>query len=290
MILAAGGLVNQVMANAPVAESLIGVFVAMTLVVTFRRKTPRVIELAVWVGLILVCVVAIAGTRDPQARALTTATLWGVTQVVGMVVDLLKQGVLHWMYETRFVIATWVVLLFGVDALLLALVATRRQAGAGVPETRLREWMLLPLLRPAQPKPAAVSGVDELNRRLNAWGAPAATATLVWSTLFLIWLRDVEIPKGAHVLKNLALSGAAAGATWFTLLLIWLRDVQVPGAARGLKALALRGRPVEAGASAALGPDIVHIDHLAERVAARKAAAMTDKNGSEKHRQGRLAS
>ena len=287
------------MGNTRIAESLIGVFVALALVVTFRPKTHRVIELAVWIGLVWVCVAAITGTSDPQARALTTATVWGATQVVGMIADLASQGVVRWVYETRFLIADWVVLLVGVDVLVLALVATRRQAEASAPVTsKLREWMLLPTLRPAQPERQAVSGVDDLNQRFNTWSAPAAAATAMSATLFLISLRDVEIPRAAQRLKNLALAGAAAAATWLTLFLIWLRDVQIPGGARSLKNLALSaraGRPV-AAESSPLGPDIVHINLLAERVAARKAGAVsapgarTDKNGSEKHRQGRLAS
>jgi hypothetical protein len=299
------------MGNTPIAESLIGVFVAMALVVTFRRKTHRVVELAVWTGLIWVCVAAVTGTRDLQARELTLATLWGAGQVVGTILDVFRQDAVRWLYATRFLIADWVVLLVGVDVLVLALVSTRRQAMAWVPvTTRLREWMLLPRPRAAQPARAA-SAVDDLNQRFNQWSAPVAAGMATWSTLFLIWLRDVEVPRAERRLADVAFPGAAATATWLTLLVIWFRDVQLHRAARRLKDLSLPAgarRPLAVGS--AVGTDIVHINLLAERVAARKAggvstprtrsrrssatvqhpAAISENNGSEKHRQGRLAS
>jgi len=193
------------MGNPTIAESLIGVFVAMALVVTFRRGTSRIIELAVWIGLVWVCVVAVMGGGDPQARALTTAAAWGSAQIAGMVVDLARQGVLRWVYETRFLIAEWVVLLVGVDVLVLALVATRRQAGNGMPVTKLGEWFVLPRARASQPQLAPVSGVDALNQRFSAWCGPAAAATAVTATLFVIWLGDVQVPRVVRGLKHLTL-------------------------------------------------------------------------------------
>src|SRR5579859_246716 len=178
------------MGNPAIAEPLIGVFVAMALVVTFRRRTSRVVELAVWSGLVWVCIVVVIRGGDPQARALTTAAAWGSARVAGIVVDLARQGVLRWVYETRFLIADWIVLLVGVDVLLLALVATRRQAGGGMPMTKLREWWVLPRPRAAHAQLAPVTGVDALNQRFSAWCGPAATATAMVATLFVIWLRD----------------------------------------------------------------------------------------------------
>jgi hypothetical protein len=258
------------MGNPPIAESLIGAFVAMALVVTFRRGTSRVIEFAVWIGLIWVCIVAVTGGGDPQARALTTAAVWGSAQVAGMVIDLARQDVLRWAYETRFLIADWVVLLVGVDVLLLALVATRRQADGGMPMTKLREWWVLPRARATQTQLAPVTGVDALNRRFSAWCGPATTATAMAATLFLIWLRDFQVPHMASGLKHLRLPER-------------------------------EGRPV-AAESLSLGPDIVRIDTFAEGVRTRRTPrrritdmalrpeAIDNKNVSKKHRQGRLAS
>lgn len=256
------------MGNTPIAESLIGVFVAMALVVTFRRRTHRAVELAVWLGLIWVCVVAVAGTDHPQARALTAATVWGTAQMAGTILDLVRQGVFQATYEARFLLADWVVLLAGVDVLVLALVVTERQAGVRMSATRLRDWRLLPRLRTARPARPATA-VDVLNQRFNAWSAPAAAASLMWSTLFFIWLRDVEIPNAVRALKNIAFP---AGGT----------------------------SPRVTTESVPLGPNVVDINVLAARVA-RKADTgaapipttpdpLTGTNGSKKHRQSRLAS
>lgn len=266
------------MGNPPIAESLIGVFVAMALVVTFRRKTSRVIELAVWIGLVWVCIAAVMGGGDPQARALTAATAWATAQVAGMVVDVARQGVLRWVYETRFLIADWVVLLVGVDVLLLAFVATTRQARNGMPMTKLREWWVLPVPRTTQAQLAPASGVDALNERFNAWCGPATAATAMAATLFVIWLRDVQVPRVSRGLKHLTLPE-------------------------------MEKRPVTAE-PLSLGPDIAHIDMFADRVTARTAAGIStrrtprrritdmplqseasgNKSVSKKHRQGRLAS
>jgi hypothetical protein len=198
------------MGNTLVAETLIGVCAALIGVVTFRRKMPKALELAAWVVLIGVCIIAISSTRNPQARALTTAAVWGASQIVGTVVELFGQGVLHSMYAARFAIADWVAVLFGVDLLALALVSTKRQANAWIPVTKLGEWMVLPRLSTAEPEHAAVSAVDEINKWFNAWSRVAAASTLTWSTLFIIRLRDVEIPKATRGLRHVALGAGVA--------------------------------------------------------------------------------
>ncbi len=189
--------------NTTLAESLIGVFVALVLFVTFRRKTHKAIELAVWIGLIWACLVAVTGIRDPQMHALTTSAAWGTSQVVGTIAGAFKLDALRWTYGARFSIADWVVLLVGADVLALALVSTNRQAGLRMPATKLREWWVLPRLAVTQPL-RAPSAVDEINRRFNTWSTPAAAATAMWSTLFLIWLRDVEIPIAAQGMTNMS--------------------------------------------------------------------------------------
>jgi len=172
---------SELMGNTIIAEYLIAVLVAMVIVVTFRRKMPQALEVAVWATLICVCVLAITNTPNPQARALTTATAWATGRIAGMVVGLSGQGVARSTYGARFVIAGWVVVLFALDLFALALVSTRRQANSWIPVTRLGEWMVLPRLAPALPERAAVSAVDEINQRLSVWGAAAAASTATWS-------------------------------------------------------------------------------------------------------------
>jgi hypothetical protein len=300
------------MGNTSTAEYLIAALTAMVIVVAFRRKTPKAIELAVWISLVWVCVLTITSTGNPQARALTNATVWGAGRIVGTIAGLTGQDVLRWMYGTRFAIAGWVVLIFVLDLFVLALVSTRRQANSWIPVTKLGEWMVLPGLHAPEPERAAISGVDEINQRLNVWAARAAAASLAWASLSVIWLRDVEIPAAAGGLKNLesGIGGAwrrvAAGRPQLGEVRI-SRVVPAPtnagrGAGRSKRRVAARPAPLE--------PDIVDIKLLAARVKARKLQdgttprksrrrtapivpqpdARTDKNGPKKHRPSRLAS
>jgi hypothetical protein len=307
------------MGDTIIAEYLIAVLVAMAIVVTFRRKVPRTLEVAIWATLIYVCVLAITNTPNPQARALTTATAWAAGRIVGMIAGLTGQSVARWTYGERFVIAGWVVVLFALDLFVLALVSTRRQANAWIPVTRLGEWMVLPGLAEAQPARAAVSGVDEINERLNVWGAAAAAATMTWSILFFIWLRDVEIPYAARGLRKVEWGTVAA---WRRVAAgrPQLGQLRISRIVPVLNAVSSSRRPKVPllAESAPLSSDKVDIKLLAQRADARKAKAgrrlapagatrrsprrravpiapqpeaRTDKNGSKKkHRQGRLAS
>ncbi|MHB8611969.1 MAG: hypothetical protein ACYDAL_06020 [Candidatus Dormibacteraceae bacterium] len=301
------------MGNTLTAQYLIAALVAMVVVVTFRRKTSKVFELAVWIALVWVCVLAITNNTNPQARALTDATVWAAGQMASMTLALSLQGALRWMDANRFTIAEGAVLLFALDLFGLALVSTKRQAKAWIPVTRLGEWMVLPRLRATQPEPAVVYAADEINRRLGAWGAATVAATMTQSTIFFVWLRDVEIPSAGRGLTNLAV---ATGGAWRRVAAgrPQLGEVRIsrlvpaptrPGPRAG------RSRRRVAARSAPPGPDIVDINLLAERVEARKLQAgtaprkprrrtapiapqpdaKTDKIGATKrHRHGRLAS
>jgi len=70
---------------------------------------------------------------------------------------------------------------------------------------------VLPRLPGTQPvKPNAASAVDEINQRFNTWSVAAAHAAAMWSTLLLIWLRDVETPSAARGLRKLGFPALAA--------------------------------------------------------------------------------
>src|SRR2546423_11597821 len=182
------------MVDALVSEVLIGLFALIVAVITFRRNTPRSVELLAWGGLIWVCIMAVTGTRDTHARALTSAAVWGAGQMVGALVGISAQGVLQWIAERRFIIADWVVLLFGVDLLVLVLLSTRRQGIGWQPRTRLRGWMEMP--RQSRPQPARVTeyGPDALNRRFNVWAPVAAASAGPLVTLLPILTRHGEMP------------------------------------------------------------------------------------------------
>jgi hypothetical protein len=182
------------MNDAMVSELLIALFAGMVVVATFRRRTHRAVELVLWIGLVWVCVLGVTSTHNAQARALTAAAVWGASQMVGTIAGLAGQGAVQWIVDRRFLIADWVVLLFGVDLLVLTLLLTRRDAFGWQPRVRLREWMELPRVSRPQPARATVSAADEINHRLNLWAPIATAAVLTWLTLLLIWMGDVVVP------------------------------------------------------------------------------------------------
>lgn len=198
------------MNDAMVSELLIALFAGMVLVATFRRRTPRAVELALWIGLVWVCVLGVTSTHDAQARALTAAAVWGASQMVGSIAGLAGQGAVQWIVDRRFLIAGWVVLLFGVDLLVLTLVLTRRDAFGWQPRVRLREWMELPRVGRPQPARATVLAVHEINHRFNLWAPIATAAVLTWLTLLLIWTGDVVVPTTRRKLTGAALRAEMA--------------------------------------------------------------------------------
>ena len=197
--------------NAMVSELLIALFAGLVVIATFRRRTPRTVEVVLWVGLIWVCVLAMTNARDQQARALTGAAVWGASQMLGTMAAIAEQSAMQWIADRRFLIADWVVLLFGVCLLLLTLLATRRDALGWQPRVRLGEWMELPRVDPSRvPARVTVSAVDEINRRFNVWAPVATAAALTWLTLLLIWTGDVVLPTTGRKLKGAALRAEMA--------------------------------------------------------------------------------
>lgn len=175
------------------SDALIGVFIVVVGVVTIRRRTPRAIELAAWIGLIWACVHAVAATRNQQAWALTAVAAWGTTQIAATIIDVLSQGASRWTAASRFALADWAVLILGIDMLALALVSTRRQAEGWQPTIKLRDWMEVPRLSRSAPAAAKVSALDEISWRLNVLAPVAVMAMLIRGTLFLIRSGDIGL-------------------------------------------------------------------------------------------------
>jgi hypothetical protein len=197
--------------DAVVSEVLIALFAGMVAIAIMWRGTSKPVEFVLWIGLIWVCVLGVASTHDKQTRELTSAAVWGATQIVGTIAGLMGQTFLAWLSEHRFAVATWVVLAFGVDLLAIVLLHTHRQAIGWQPRVRLRDWMEMP--RPGKPQPGpapVVSGVDELNERFNRWAPLATASALMQLTLLLIWALDVIVPAAARRLREAAF--AANGA------------------------------------------------------------------------------
>ena len=174
--------------------------------VIMRRGTSRPLELALWVGLVWVCVLGVTSTHDKQTRALTAAAVWGSTQIMGTIAGLMGQGITGWISENRVMVADWVVLLVGLDLLALVLIRTHRKTQGWRPRVRLRDWMEMPLPGAPAPEPVpVVSGVDELNERFNEWAPDAAAGTMTRLTMGLIWALEVVMPATARKLRSIAM-------------------------------------------------------------------------------------
>lgn len=181
--------------------------VAATLVPPVRKSIPRPIEFVCWVALVVVCLIGLVSITNPRARELTTSAFWGVDQVINTLVGLLGAGVVSWIVDHRFTIATGAVLVFAIDILALTMVRSYRQAVAWQPRVRLGEWMELPR-RSAAPQPVEVPyAIDELNRKWAAAFAVAGTALLALLVNLSIWARDVLLPRQAERLAHAAAVG-----------------------------------------------------------------------------------
>jgi hypothetical protein len=181
--------------------------VAATLVPPVRRVVPRPIEIVLWVALVVACVFGVLSITNPQARELTTSAFWGVDQVVTTLAGLMGAGLSGWLLDNRFALATCLTIACGVDIVAVALLRSYRKRLAWQPRVRLYEWMELPrLTAPAEPVVVPYA-VDELSRRLEAVMAVAGAALLAWAVHFLIWSRDVMLPRQAARLAHAAAVG-----------------------------------------------------------------------------------
>jgi hypothetical protein len=181
--------------------------VAATLLPAVRKSIPRPIEFGMWTGLVVACVLGVLSITNPNARELTASAFWGVDQVINTLVGLLGVGVLAWLAEHRFTIATWLTFVCLADILALALVHSYRRRHGWQPRVRLVEWMELPRLAPAQQPVVVPYALDGLNRRLAAATAVAGAACLTWLVNFSIWIRDVLLPRQAERLARAAGAG-----------------------------------------------------------------------------------
>lgn len=179
--------------------------VAATLVPPVRKSIPRPVEVLAWTALVVACVLGVISITSPDARELTTAAAWGIGQVLSTLVGLLGAGVVGWLGDNRFVVATIAVFVVGVDILALAIAYSYRKSRGWQPQVRLAEWMELPRLTVAAAQPVAVSyALDELNRKAAAAVAVAGAAVLTWLVNFAIWSRDVMLPRHAERMSRAA--------------------------------------------------------------------------------------
>jgi hypothetical protein len=193
------------MNDAVVSEVLIALFAGLVAFAIMRRGTSRPVELVLWIGLVWVCVLGVTSTHDKQTRELTSAAAWGLAQTASTVGGLMGQNLLAWLGEHQVQVATWVVLVFCVDLLLVVLLHAHREAVGWQPRVRLRDWLEMP--RPGKPEPAparVASGADQLNEQFNRWAPRATAGALMNVTLLLIWSLDVLLPAAAQRLRYAA--------------------------------------------------------------------------------------
>ena len=194
--------------NLQFSIALCSALVASTLVPNIRRAMPRWFEIALWIALIFVCWLGIASIKDPHARELTSSINWAVGKMANTVVGIAGLSVLDSLRASRFAIANAVVMLFCADALTLALLSSYREGRGWQPAVRLGEWMELP----AAPVPALVPAsqpyaVEDLNERLAAATITVGAAAATWSVQFLIWARDIGLPRAEERLAHAAAVG-----------------------------------------------------------------------------------
>jgi hypothetical protein len=184
--------------------------VGATLVPPVRKSIPRPVEVGLWIALILACVIGVVSITNPAVRELTSAAFWGVDQIITTTVGLIGAGIVAWIVEHRFPIANWVVLVYGADIMVLALLGSYRKGKGWQPDVRLREWMELPRLSAPTLEPVVTPyAIDDLNRRWAAASAVAGAAILTALVNFSIWARDVLLPRQAERLAHAAAVGRA---------------------------------------------------------------------------------
>ncbi|MEA2656088.1 MAG: hypothetical protein QOI23_1453 [Chloroflexota bacterium] len=284
--------------------------VAATFAPSVRRSIPRWFEIALWVALIFVCWLGIASINQPQVRELTDSVNWAVGRIISTLLGLAGASLTGTLAVNRFAIAGAVVFMFWTALFALALISSRRQGLGWQPEVRLRDWMELP--RAAAPVVAAQAGssaIDELNERLAAASAGAGAAAATWSVQFLIWARDVGLPRAEARLALAAAVGRGETKVWLETVRETARELESGARTRfegsgpevnklALKVAAILNGVVDAEHRIVPGAKSIAqvVDLQALRIAQTlgridKAAASTEEKEEENAEQsGRLAS
>jgi hypothetical protein len=183
--------------------------VAATFVPPVRRSIPRPVEILLWIALVSVCVIAVTSVSDPSARELSTSAVWAADQILNTLVVLLVGSAGGWISDHRFAIASWLVIIAGVDIFALMLMGSLRSARAWQPRVRLREWMELPVSGQHAPAHHSLLAdpLADMNRRLAAAAAIAGAGALAALVDLSIWFRDVMLPSQTQRLARAAAAG-----------------------------------------------------------------------------------
>ncbi len=185
--------------------------VAATFIPPVRKAIPRPVEVVMWVALIVVCAMGLIAVNSSNARNLTASVLWGADHVINTIAGLVLGGIVSWIYDHRFLIATWLVLLAAGDLFVLVLIRSMRKARPWKPRVRLREWMEMPVPVPATAhvRVAHADPLVDVNRRLAAGAVVSGAALLARTVDLSIWLRNVMLPLQQRRLAEAARAGHA---------------------------------------------------------------------------------
>ena len=185
-----------------------------TLITPIKKALPYWFETALWLGLIVACWIAITGIAAGSPRDIMESAVWGAQQVVSTSIGLLLSGLVGWIAEQRSVIANAVLLIVGADILILALLFSRRNSTGWKPRVRLYDWFEFPVdLKPARATVVAnESPFEGINRSGAAAAGALGAASATWFTHFLIWTRDVFMPKVAERQAEALAAGRAQAA------------------------------------------------------------------------------
>lgn len=184
--------------------------VASTFVPPVRRAIPRAVEVGLWVALATVCVLGVINVTDPNARELTTSTVWATDQLITNMAQGLAGGIVGGISANRYAIAVFTVLLVAAGCLALVVLRAHRTSRAWQPRVRLVEWMELPMLTPA---PAVSHGIDRVGRRVMGAAAVAGTTVLASLIRSSVWTRNVLLPRQAARFATAARTGSVATRT-----------------------------------------------------------------------------
>lgn len=188
--------------------------VAATFVPAVRRSIPRFVEVLFWVGLVVACTIGVINITDPNARELNASVAWGVDQLITTLVALLLAGVLPWFSEHRFVLASWLVLIVGVDIFVLVLRSSMRSGMGWQPRVRLGEWMELPVAAAtARRLVPAADPLADVNRKIAGGMAVLGATALAKMVILSIWIRDVALPREVQRLAHAAEVGRVQSRT-----------------------------------------------------------------------------
>ena len=198
--------------------------VAATFVPPVRKAIPRPVEIFLWAAFVTVCVVSVATINDPNARELSTSAVWGADQIINTTVGLMIGGLGSWIFDHRFPIASWLVIVAGTDIFALMLLESRRRAQPWQPRVRLREWVELPLpaYAPALPPVARPARARRggLSRRLEALKSEVATGAMAKSIELSLSLRGaaaehMESRARAEGLRDAGQHLGFAAKSWY---------------------------------------------------------------------------